>query len=130
MAEEAQIPRSAKAAGVAASTVRSWRSEMPGFREAERLAREAGGDLSKRIAMAMVNGFLGRALSTVIAKMDDAEHSRDRLKAAETLLKVGGLLGGNDGGRPTIDASTHQTLVQGATMEQIRAWFRGPSVDS
>ena len=124
------ITEAAGAAGVKASTVRAWRCQTPGFRQAETLAKESGGSLSRRIAIELANAHTGHAVSRVITEMGGAEHARDRLKAAETLLKVGGLLGANGGGRPTIDASTHQTLVQGATMEQIREWFRGPSVDS
>ena len=35
---------------------------------------------------------MGNAVSRIIQEMDHAEHPRDRLKASETLLGVGGLL--------------------------------------
>ena len=40
----------------------------------------------------MTVSYTGAAVSTLIREVDNAEHARDRLKAVDMLLKMGGFL--------------------------------------
>ena len=80
------VGEAAKSAGVKSSTVRWWRRQIPGFREAEGLAQRAGADFGVQIARRLFATNSGVAAEQVLEIMEDGQHGRDRLRAAGYVL--------------------------------------------
>ena len=87
------VGEAAKRTGVKDGTVRSWRARVPGFQVAERIAKEQGGSLSRQIALALGNSYVGEAMGRLIEEMNHAPQSRDRIRAAIEILDRVGVTG-------------------------------------
>ena len=80
------VGEAAKSTGVKSSTVRWWRRQTPGFKEAEGLAQRAGADFGVQIARRLFATNSGVAAEQVLEIMEDGQHGRDRLRAAGYVL--------------------------------------------
>ena len=80
------VGEAAKLTGVKSSTVRWWRRQIPGFKEAEGLALRAGADFGVQIARRLFATNSGVAAEQVLEIMEDGQHGRDRLRAAGYVL--------------------------------------------
>jgi hypothetical protein len=81
------VGEAAKAAGVETSTVRSWRSrDSGGFAVAEQAALEEGASFSQRLTRLLFASASSAAASVILEEMTEAPHSRDRQRAAESIL--------------------------------------------
>ena len=80
------VGEAAKRTEVKSSTVRWWRRQIPGFKEAEGLAQRAGADFGVQIARRLFATNSGVAAGQILGIMEDGQHGRDRLRAAGYVL--------------------------------------------
>ena len=114
------VGEAANRAGVKDGTVRSWRARVPGFQEAERLAKDQGGTLSKQIGLAMANSYVGEAVGRLVHEMNHAPHARDRIRAAEAILDRVGVTRESR----TASASVHVGLPPGQLQLQVALHYQ------